>query len=195
MATNLHFLKAIRRLVIRGSVKNLSMEMIKNDEYRMIIELINQEPNAPNYPFINIDETDTEIISHILIGKNNKEISAEMNIPLSTVQRRVRNLISKELVVYKSDINYHKFGYKVGMLHIYLKDGNMEKVAGKVKMMEGVRSVEIHIGNSDLIANVVYRDSSDLLKLISKVKSNPEVDRIVWSERIHMIVSSNNFSL
>jgi predicted transcriptional regulator len=59
--------------------------------------LLNQEGNNPFDRIINIDETDLEIISHLLVGKNNKEISSEINIPLSTVQRRVRSLISKEL--------------------------------------------------------------------------------------------------
>ncbi|KAA2282779.1 Lrp/AsnC family transcriptional regulator [Candidatus Nitrosocosmicus agrestis] len=176
-------------------MKNLSIEMIKNDGYCLVTELINQNVNNPLDRFINVDETDIEIISHLLLGKNNKNISSEMNIPLSTVQRRVRNLISKELVLFSSDINYNKFGFKVGMLHIYQKDGNIERIAEEIKVMPGVRSVEIHIGNSDLIANVVYKDGTDLLKLISKVKSKTGVERIVWSERIQKILSPNIFSI
>lgn len=176
-------------------MKNLSIEMIKNDGYCLVTELINQNVNTPLHRFINVDETDIEIISHLLLGKNNKNISSEMNIPLSTVQRRVRNLISKELVLFRSDINYNKFGFKVGMLHIYLKDGNLERIVEEIKVMPGVRSVEIHIGNSDLIANVVYKDGTDLLKLISKVKSKTGVERIVWSERIQKVLSPNIFSI
>lgn len=41
-----------------------------------------------------LDQTDIEIIDLMVLSKNNKEISQTLKIPLSTVQRRVRNLIS-----------------------------------------------------------------------------------------------------
>jgi DNA-binding Lrp family transcriptional regulator len=126
----------------------------------------------------------------LLNGKNNKEISTKIRIPLSTVQRRVRNLIAKNLVTFNSQINYPKFGFKVGMLHIYLEDGDFERIANKIMELDGVTSVEVHIGNSDLIANVVYRRSIELLELIAKVKSFEKIDKIVWSEMVYKISSS-----
>lgn len=126
----------------------------------------------------------------MLNGKNNKEISTKIRIPLSTVQRRVRNLIAKNLVTFNSQINYPKFGFKVGMLHIYLEDGDFERIANKIMELDGVTSVEVHIGNSDLIANVVYRRSIELLELIAKVKSFEKIDKIVWSEMVYKISSS-----
>lgn len=81
------------------------------------------------------------------------------------------------------------------MLHIYLKDGRIENVAEEVKVMHGFKFVEIHIGNSDLIANAVYKDRSELLKLINKLKSIQDVDRIIWSEQIQKFLSPNNFSI
>ncbi len=38
-----------------------------------------------------IDEIDIKIIDLMILNKNNKQISQELIIPLSTVQRRVRN--------------------------------------------------------------------------------------------------------
>ena len=139
---------------------------------------------------MNVDKIDSEIIGLLLNGKNNKEISTNIRIPLSTVQRRVRNLIAKNLVTFNSQINYPKFGFKVGMLHIYLEDGDFERIANKIMELDGVTSVEVHIGNSDLIANVVYRRSIELLELIAKVKSFEKIDKIVWSETVYKISSS-----
>jgi DNA-binding Lrp family transcriptional regulator len=139
---------------------------------------------------MNVDKIDSEIIGLLLNGKNNKEISTKIRIPLSTVQRRVRNLIAKNLVTFNSQINYPKFGFKVGMLHIYLEDGDFERIANKIMELDGVTSVEVHIGNSDLIANVVYRRSIELLELIAKVKSFEKIDKIVWSEMVYKISSS-----
>lgn len=139
---------------------------------------------------MNVDKIDSEIIGLLLNGKNNKEISTKIRIPLSTVQRRVRNLIAKNLVTFNSQINYPKFGFKVGMLYIYLEDRDFERIANKIMELDGVTSVEVHIGNSDLIANVVYRRSIELLELIAKVKSFEKIDKIVWSEMVYKISSS-----
>lgn len=152
--------------------------------------MINQNTGSNYSPVMNVDKIDSEIIGLLLNGKNNKEISTKIRIPLSTVQRRVRNLIAKNLVTFNSQINYPKFGFKVGMLHIYLEDGDFERIANKIMELDGVTSVEVHIGNSDLIANVVYRRSIELLELIAKVKSFEKIDKIVWSEMVYKISSS-----
>lgn len=163
--------------------------MVKNNEYLSLSELINQKTGSKHSPIINVDRIDNEIIGLLLSGKNNKEISTKIRIPLSTVQRRVRNLIAKELVTFNSGINYHKFGFKTGMLHIYLEDGDFETLANRLKELEGITSVEVHIGNSDLIANVVYKHSIELLELIAKVKSFEKIEKIVWSEMIYEVSS------
>jgi DNA-binding Lrp family transcriptional regulator len=133
----------------------------------------------------NIDTKDLEIIQLMVLGKTNKQISTQINLPLSTVQRRVRNLQSNGFVISNIQINYHKFGFKTGLLHVYLRDGDIEKLTKKILGLDGVTSVEIHIGNSDILGNVVYKYSKDLLNLISAIKKLEGVDRIVWSERIY----------
>ncbi|HET6589105.1 MAG TPA: hypothetical protein VFG45_02960 [Candidatus Nitrosocosmicus sp.] len=45
---------------------------------------------------------------------NNKEISTSLKIPLSTIQRRVNNLIGNEFIISKLDLNRKKFGFKQG---------------------------------------------------------------------------------
>ena len=152
--------------------------------------MINQNTGSNYSPVLNVDKIDSEIIGLLLNGKNNKEISTKIRIPLSTVQRRVRNLIARKLVTFNSEINYPKFGFKVGMLHIYLEDGDFERIANKVMELDSVTSVEVHIGNSDLIANVVYKRSIELFELIAKVKSFEKIDKIAWSEMVYKISSS-----
>jgi DNA-binding Lrp family transcriptional regulator len=153
--------------------------------------LINQRGKLTENVIAKIDRIDNEIIALLLVGKNNKQISTKIKIPLSTVQRRVRRLIADDLITFNSQINFEKFGFKVGMLHIYLLDGDFVKIAEKLKEFGGITSVEVHIGNSDLIAHVVYKHSMDLLELIGKVKSLEKIEKIVWSERIYKIRSDN----
>jgi Lrp/AsnC family transcriptional regulator, regulator for asnA, asnC and gidA len=118
-------------------------------------------------------------------GRNNKQISSQLSIPLSTIQRRVRTLLTKEIITPRVQLNYEKLGLKTGLLHIYLKNGNIDQISKKVYEIDGITSFEIHIGNSDILANVVYKEGKELLNIITTIKKIEGVERIVWSERIY----------
>ena len=133
----------------------------------------------------NIDEIDAKIINLMILNKTNKEISFQLNLPLSTIQRRTRILLTSGLVTSQVQINYYKFGFKTGLLHIYLKNGKIEEMAKIIYELDGITSIEIHIGNSDILGNVIYKDSSDLFNLITTIKNMNGVERIVWSERVY----------
>ena len=79
----------------------------------------------------NIDVIDIKIINLMILYKTNKEISRDLNIPLSTVQRRVRNLITARFVVSNIEVNYQMFGFKTGLVHVYLRNGNIEETTKK----------------------------------------------------------------
>jgi predicted transcriptional regulator len=57
-----------------------------------------------------IDDIDTDIIQLLTAGKNNREISSTVNVALSTIQRRIRNLIISGLVVQNFQISYEHLG-------------------------------------------------------------------------------------
>ena len=138
-----------------------------------------------NKLYKDIDEIDVKIIDLMILNKTNKQISSQLSLPLSTIQRRTRILLTSGLVKSQVQINYHKFGFKTGLLHIYLKNGNIEEMAKTIYELDGITSVEIHIGNSDILGNVIYKDSNDLLNLIATIKNMNGVERIVWSERVY----------
>ena len=143
-----------------------------------------------------IDRIDIQILELLVQNHNNKHISKTLKIPLSTIQRRVRKLIEKGLVMSKNLINFAKFGFRYGSIHIYLYDGNIDTILEKVSRLKGVNSLEVHIGNSDIIAGVVYKSGHDLPDLISSIKKMDGVDRILWSERIlEYPLTRNNISL
>ena len=118
-------------------------------------------------------------------GKSNKEISQYLSIPLSTIQRWTRHLFESGIIIPRVELDYEKLGYKTGLLHIYLKNGNINAIAKRINELEGVTSIEIHIGNSDILTNVVYKDGKKLLLLVSEIKNFDGVERIVWSERVY----------
>ena len=131
-----------------------------------------------------IDETDLEIIKLLIGGDNNKEISFNLKIPLSTVQRRTKRILDRDFIVSNRSLNYTKLGYRVGLLHVYSSDGNVDDMAKKVLSLYGVTSVEIHIGNSDVLADFVYKDGMALFDTLSKIRKIQGVERVIWSERI-----------
>ena len=137
------------------------------------------------------DQSDIKIINLMVLNKNNKEISQELEIPLSTVQRRVRNLISAGYIISDIQVNYEKLGFKSGLLHIYLKNGNLEEMVKKVNNLDQITSVEVHIGNSHILGQVVYKEGKDLLNLISTIKKMESVERVVWSERVYQTPKVN----
>ena len=139
-----------------------------------------------------IDQIDVQILDLLVQNHNNKNISKTLKIPLSTIQRRVRKLIEKEFVISKNHINFTKFGFKSGTIHIYLTDGNFDAILSKVSKLKGVTSLEVHIGNSDIIAGAVYNQGKELLDTIISIKKIVGVERIVWSERIYEYPLPNN---
>ncbi len=143
-----------------------------------------------------VDESDVQILDLLIQNQNNKHISTTLKIPLSTVQRRVRKLVEKGFVTSNNYFDYTKFGFKSGSLHIYLKNGNVDTVLEKISKLKGVTSIEVHIGNSDIIAGIAYKEGRDLFDIIVRIKKMEGVDRIVWSERIYEYpIIGNNISL
>ena len=58
--------------------------------------------------------------------------------------------------------------------------------------MEGIISVSLHIGNSDILAEFVYVNADSMVDIISSIKKIEGVERIVWSQEIDNIIISND---
>jgi signal transduction histidine kinase len=121
------------------------------------------------------------------LGLGNKVISEELRTPLSTIQRRTRILLRSGHVNQIFQPNYKKLGLKKGLLHVYLRTGNIKQVAEDLLSNEGIMSSGIHVGNSDVVGEFVYEDSEQLVDLISKVKEFENIDRVVWSEEVYLL--------
>ena len=134
-----------------------------------------------------IDKLDGEIIQLLIKGKSSKFIANKLKAPLSTVQRRTRKLFENELIISTINLNYEKLGFKRGLLHLYLHDGHVNEVGNALAARPGIISVAVHIGNSDLVALFVYKNSKQLLDTISESKKIPGVERVLWSEEVYFI--------
>ena len=135
----------------------------------------------------NIDAVDTAIVQLLTSGKNNKEISSAVKIPHSTIQRRVKNLKSRGLVVPDFQISYEDLGFNSGLISILVSNEDINEVAKKVSEIDGMIWVEIHIGSFDIIGQIIYENGPDLLNIISTIKQVKGVRSVFWSERIYQI--------
>ena len=147
----------------------------------------NNNNNYNNYAFNHLDKTDFRIVSLLVIGYDNKKISSTLKIPLSTIQRRTRLILQSEIVTQEYQPNFKMLGIKKGLLHTYLRDGQIRKTAEKISQMEGILSVTIHVGNSDVVSEFVFDNSEDLIDIIAAIKEIQGVEQVVWSEEIYKI--------
>lgn len=158
--------------------------------YLTNMEIANEEiTNNHNDIQSQMDKTDFRIVSLLVIGYDNKKISSTLKIPLSTIQRRTRRILLSEIVKLEYIPNFKMLGIKKGLLHTYLRDGQLRKTAEKISEMEGILSVTIHVGNSDVVSEFVYENSEDLVDIIAQIKQIQGVQQVVWSEEISKLPS------
>jgi len=140
----------------------------------------------------NLDKIDYKIICQLLLGSDSKSISSLLHIALSTIQRRTRTIIFANIIKREYTLNCQSLGIFKVLLHIYISDGKLRETAEKISEMEGIISVSLHIGNSDILAEFVYVNANSLVDIISSIKKIEGVERIVWSQEIDKITITND---
>jgi DNA-binding Lrp family transcriptional regulator len=134
-----------------------------------------------------LDYRDKDILQLLLVGMSNRAIANRLHIPMSTVQRRTRRLFEKGIVKSRIELDYEKLGLRRGLLHVYLRDGDIHNLAKKVSMIKGVQTTSIHVGNSDVLGFFVFKDAGQLLDIMNQAKKTEGVDRVVWSEEVFAV--------
>ena len=148
------------------------------------MKIENEEINNNYEVFTQLDKTDFRIVSLLVLGYDNKNISSTLKIPLSTIQRRTRRILQSGIVHLEYKPNFKLLGLKKGLLHTYLHDGQLKKTGEKISEMGGILSVTIHVGNSDVVSEFVYDNSEELVDIIAAIKQFEGVERVMWSEEI-----------
>ena len=139
-----------------------------------------------------LDALDMKLLELLLSGNSNSQIAVKLKKPLSTIQRRTRRLLQAGFVDITYELNYKKFGYKKGLLHVYLRDGNASEIGQQIMQIDNILKVTIHIGNSDVVAEYACVDAQQLLTLMAKVKELDGVEKVVWSEEVYSLPATKN---
>lgn len=124
------------------------------------------------------DKQILEILSHEDVNLN--ELSERINLSVSSVHRRIKNLIDNQLISgLKREINYQKLGFSLHvLLQVSLSKHDTDTFAQFLAQLEEIPEV-IHAflvtgQSADFIVEVVARDmenySDILLKRIGKIE-------------------------
>lgn len=134
---------------------------------------------------IKLDILDFRIISLMALGQDNKNISSTLRVPLSTIQRRTKRILESKIVNVEYVPNFKKLDIKTSLLHIYIRDSQIQHIAEKIAKMDGIYSCSVHVGNSDIVSEFIYFDSSeDVVKIIEAIKQIDGVEKVLWSEEV-----------
>jgi DNA-binding Lrp family transcriptional regulator len=134
-----------------------------------------------------IDDMDMAVINYMLAGYSAGEIAQKMSKPLSTIQRRIKRLTDRGFVVSVVHINFKKFGLRRGVLHFKCKTTDLHEAVQQIASIKGVESASGYLGSLDIIANVVYADSAEVLDIIGRARDLNLVSDASWSEEIHSV--------
>jgi DNA-binding Lrp family transcriptional regulator len=140
--------------------------------------------NNHNNKLVNIDVIDKKIIELLIANHDNSSISQKLDIPFSTIGRRTRRILQSGIITQEYQLNFNLLGMRKGLLHIYLRDGQIQKTAEMISEMEGILSVTIHAGNSDIVSEIVYYNSKESVKIIAAIKQIEGVEKVIWSEEV-----------
>jgi DNA-binding Lrp family transcriptional regulator len=120
------------------------------------------------------------------------DLSAKLDVPLSTVQRRRKRLEETYLIKHYS-LDPMKFGYRRIDLLIYTEGGETINVGKELLEREEVTYAARTIGEHtiDLRLEVFVKDNSVLLDLLEHVKAMKGVRDVIWTEVIEIIGKKN----
>jgi DNA-binding Lrp family transcriptional regulator len=134
-----------------------------------------------------IDKIDQRLIDLLLRGYTNKKIASEAGSPLSTIQRRIRNIFENEYIHRKNELNHRKLGLRKGYLLISLKGDYSHQVAEKISRIKGITCISLVTGSIDILCVCLFRDTDHLFKIIETIKTIERVEKVLWSEEVRMI--------
>ena len=136
-----------------------------------------------------IDEIDQKLIELLLKGYTNKKIALEANSPSSTIQRRIRKIFENEYIQKKTELNHKKLGLRKSYLLISLKGDYSNLVAQKVSSIRGITCVSLVTGCIDILCTCLFKETTDLFKIIESLKTIERVGKVSWAEEVHNLPS------
>lgn len=146
-----------------------------------------------------VSPADKKILKALLSstgGVSSLTLSKELDIPLSTVQRR-RKRLEANLLEMSYTLKVERFGWRTATLFISTRNG-MTAAVGKeiLSLSDGVKSVNRILGenSADLMVEIIFRNNAELLNMVEKMKSINGVGNVFWIELIEPMGKNTDFA-
>ena len=163
---------------ITNKENNLSQSNIDDDNYNA-----NFSPNI-------IDKINLKIIDELLSNADvgSSDIAKKIKIPLSTVQRRRRNLEKMSIIRKNYELDLGIFGLRMAEIYLEIENGETQRVVSQLKTQKENQIVNtfLRVGDPQINASVVvvYKASEQLFTIIENMKKNPNISKVSWSEYV-----------
>lgn len=123
-----------------------------------------------------------------------REIAKKVKTPLSTVQRRRKDL--ERLVLSRAyNVDMISFGWRIADLLIEIKQGDPYSVASDIFEQNGknIMSSSLRIGSPQIsmVIQICYKSSNELLRILQNIKAIERIGRVEWSEIVQVIAKGN----
>lgn len=148
----------------------------------------NNQPQSSNTSTIILDEINLQIIEQVINDPDIKsaDISKNLNIPLSTIQRRRHVLETLSVFNKKYELDFSKFNLRVADIMLGVSNGKVNEVLSEIQKKYNKRIIDsaIRIGdpNINLTFKMIYKTASDIFNILENVRGIPNVDTLTWSE-------------
>jgi len=138
-----------------------------------------------------ISKVDKEILKVLLDPHGNvstQALAQRIGVPLSTVQRRRKQLESKYLDVSYS-LRLKNLGFRRVDFFLHVGGGSTSSIGLELLKNNSVVSVSKSVGQHtiDLRAEAVIRENGQLLDLLESMKAMHNVRDVMWSEIVEVI--------
>jgi DNA-binding Lrp family transcriptional regulator len=142
-----------------------------------------------------LDSININIIKELVSEPESRSatIATKYNIPLSTIQRR-RARLEDSILKKKYHIDIKEIGWRKANLLIAVEKGKGEEVAKKIlKNTSNIINTSLRIGDPavNVAADIFYKNSQELHKIIENVRSMPYVKDAEWYEIVKEIGNNN----
>ena len=161
---------------------------------RVIDDLVAEPGQAKKMPDkkLMLSATDKKILKALLSSSgatSSLTLSRELDIPLSTVQRRRKKLESNFLEFYYLP-KVDKFGWRVAFVFVSIESGKANAIGGQLlSWRDSVIYVSRTMGGEaiDLVVQVVFHDNEGLVEICDRIKAVPGVKNLFWTEMVSMM--------
>jgi DNA-binding Lrp family transcriptional regulator len=137
-----------------------------------------------------LSAVDKKLLRSLLESKgrvSSLRLSRDLQIPLSTVQRR-RKRLEKEFIEHSYSLKYNKFSKRHVTFVISLGAGDRSEIAREILQLKGVIMIERVFGNNlDLKVEVILETNAELSALNEKIRSIQGIRSVTFFEFMELL--------